>query len=354
MNGGLQHFPILIAYYCMGWAFCWQAIAELDWPLPRLVAITQGTKSPTDIANAGDGSGRIFIVEQAGRIRVLKEGVIHETPFLSIESRVRLGGEQGLLGVVFPPGFSQKQYFYVNYTAQPTGSTVVSRFRVAAHGNSALTDSEEIILTVPQPFINHNGGQIRFGPDGYLYIGTGDGGGSGDPTNQAQDPGSLLGKLLRINVEAGGQPYSIPNDNPFRTNPSFRSEIWALGLRNPWRFSFDLVSGDLFIGDVGQDKQEEIDFHEGGTPGGQNFGWPLNEGELSFRAAPNISGTPLSSPISTYSFFSTRSSVTGGFVFRGLGFPRMNGIYFFADIMSGRLYGLQRDDTGNIIRRIRE
>ena len=227
------------------------------WPQISLAVVAGGFAQPVHVTHAGDGSGRIFVVEQAGRIRILDNGVVLPVPFLDLASlnppRLVAGGEQGLLSVAFPPGFASKQYFYVNYTRAPDGATVVARYRVSA-GDANVADpaSEEVILTIPQPFSNHNGGQLAFGPDGYLYIGMGDGGSGGDPLNNGQTPGTLLGKLLRIDVESVAVPYGIPPTNPFLGMAGYRPEIWALGLRNPWRFSFDRGTGDLYIGDVGQ------------------------------------------------------------------------------------------------------
>lgn len=250
--------------------------AAVDWPTLRFTQIvTNIFTAPTCITHAGDGSGRLFIVEQAGRIRIIQSNSVLTLPFLDIASRIATGGERGLLGLAFSPGFSTNGQCYVNYTRTNDGAIVVSRFQITADPNLADQNSEQVLLTVPQPFANHNGGQIAFGQDGYLYIGTGDGGSGGDPQNRAQNPSTLLGKILRIDVESGVTPYAIPPDNPFVSAPPFGPEIWAWGLRNPWRFSFDRETGDLYIGDVGEGSREEINFQPAGSSGGQNYGWRL-------------------------------------------------------------------------------
>ncbi len=321
-------------------------------PLPQisLAVVAGGFVSPVHVTHAGDGSGRIFVVEQAGRIRILDNVAVLPTSFLDLASinppRLIAGGEQGLLSVAFPPGFAAKGHFYVNYTRAPDGATVVARYRVSA-GDANVADpaSEAVILTIPQPFANHNGGQLAFGPDGYLYIGMGDGGSGGDPQNNGQSPGALLGKLLRIDVESGAAPYAVPPDNPFVGVAGFRPEIWALGLRNPWRFSFDRGTGDLYIGDVGQNAFEEVDFQPAGSPGGQNYGWNIMEGDSCYP--PGTAGcnrTGLALPVFVYAHV-PECSVTGGHVYRGSAFPPLQGIYLFGDYCSGRIWGLRRNGT---------
>mgnify|MGYP001262301701 CR=1 FL=1 len=235
---------------------------------------------PVDLQHAGDGSDRIFIVEQAGVIRVFANtsSVATADTFLNIQNRVNdSGNEEGLLGLAFHPNFATNGYFYVNYTASNPRRTVVARYRVSANPNRADANSEFVLLTVNQPYENHNGGQLAFGPDGYLYIGMGDGGSGGDPQNNGQDRRGLLGDMLRIDVDnpAGGLNYGIPPDNPFVGNTSgYREEIYAYGFRNPWRFSFDFVTGWLWVGDVGQGSREEVDIVEKGL----NYGWRIMEG----------------------------------------------------------------------------
>jgi glucose/arabinose dehydrogenase len=319
-------------------------------PLPQisLAAVTGGFVSPVHVTHAGDGSGRIFVVEQAGRIRILENAAVLPTPFLDLASitppRLVAGGEQGLLSVAFPPGFTAKGYFYVNYTRAPDGATVVARYRVTA-GNANVADpaSEEVILTVPQPFANHNGGQLAFGPDGFLYIGMGDGGSGGDPLNNGQSPGTLLGKLLRIDVESGTAPYVVPPDNPFVGVAGFLPEVWALGLRNPWRFSFDRGTGDLYIGDVGQGSFEEIDFQAAGDLEGRNYGWNVMEGESCYPPGTvGCNRTGLALPVFVYAH-ALGCSVTGGHVYRGSAFPSLQGVYLFGDLCSTRIWGIRRN-----------
>lgn len=312
------------------------------WPKISLTQYASGLSQPVQITNANDGSGRLFVVQQGGQIRIVKNGVLQSEPFLDITSRVSCCGERGLLGVAFPPKYASKKYFYVNYT-DSSGDTVVARYYVTNNPDVANSNKQEVVLKVEQPYANHNGGQLAFGKDGYLYIGMGDGGSSGDPQNNAQNPASLLGKMLRIDVESGTAPYSIPPSNPFKNTPGYRAEIWALGLRNPWRFSFDRKTDDLYIGDVGQNAYEEVNFESSASKGGKNYGWKIMEASQCFESSTcNKKGLTL--PIAEYEH-SQGCSVTGGTVYRGQNYPNMNGIYFYGDYCSGRLWGLQR--SGN-------
>lgn len=288
--------------------------------------VASGFSRPVDIQNAGDGSGRLFVVEQAGVIRILQNDALVESPFLDIRDLVDDGGnEQGLLGLAFHPDYESNGYFYVNYTGEG-GDTVIARF--TASGNAADPNSRTVLLGVNQPFPNHNGGALAFGSDGYLYIGLGDGGAGGDPLGHGQNINSLLGKILRVDVN-GGDPYAIPPDNPFG------SEVFHYGLRNPWRISFDAATGDLWIGDVGQGQYEEIDYLGAGAKGGVNFGWNRYEGFHDYASGPNLNNhTP---PMFEYSH-DEGCSVTGGYVYRGA-MPEWQGVYFFADYCSGRLWG---------------
>jgi glucose/arabinose dehydrogenase len=245
-------------------------------PNIELVPMISGHNSPVAIAHAGDGTGRLFVTLQVGEIFIYDWSQLLPAQFLDIGSLITTGSERGLLSVVFHPNYSANGFLYVNYT-DLNGDTVIARYKVSADLNVVDTTSAAILLTLPQPIANHNGGQLQFGPDGYLYIGIGDGGDGGDPLNNAQNLDSLLGKVLRLNVDAGS-PYAIPPDNPFVGNPNAKQEIWALGLRNPWRFSFDQLTGDLFIADVGQDNFDEVDFQQAGSVGGENYGWRLMEG----------------------------------------------------------------------------
>ena len=316
-------------------------------PTVALEAAFTGFQSPVYITHDGEAS-HLFVVEKVGRIRLIENGAVQPAPFLDIADRVgSRGSEQGLLSVAFPSDYAAGGLFYVDYT-DLKGNTVVARYRRSANDpRQADPASEQKILQIDQPAPNHNGGQLQFGPDGYLYIGMGDGGGAGDPQDNAQNLGTLLGKILRIDVD-GGSPYRIPPDNPFVENPddpATLGEIWALGLRNPWRFSFDRGTRDLFIADVGQGSREEVDFQPAGSPGGQNYGWRLMEGTLCFNPSSNCNDGTLTLPILEYDH-SLGCSITGGYVYRGTRFPQIAGVYFFADFCSGKLWSLQQDPSG--------
>lgn len=301
--------------------------------------IVTGLTSPTHVTHAEDNSDRLFVVQQTGQIRTIFNGALQQTPFLDISDRLLSNGEQGLLSIAFPPGYASKGYFYAYYT-NLQGNNVVARYRLS-NANQADPNSEEIVLTIDhQPYSNHNGGQLAFGPDGYLYIGTGDGGGGGDPQNNAQNPNSLLGKILRIDVESGTRPYAIPVDNPFRSaTDGTRDEIWASGLRNPWRFSFDRLTGDLYIGDVGQSNVEEINFQPSNSAGGENYGWRRFEGNAPYTGSSSTAG--LTFPVGSYDH-TQGASITGGFVYRGVQ-SDLQGVYLYGDFANGKLWGLQRD-----------
>ena len=308
----------------------------------RTVQVASGIAGPTDIQNAGDGSGRIFVVQQSGVIRILKNGSVAGTPFLDIHSRTTGDGERGLLGLAFPPGFAQKQRFYVDYT-DLNGNTVIAQYRVGANADVADAASEIVLLRITQPFANHNGGQVRFGPDGYLYIAMGDGGSAGDPMRNGQNLGTLLGKLLRIDVESSPGQVRIPPDNPFVNTAGARGEIWAYGLRNPWRFSFDRATNDLWIGDVGQDAYEEIDLQPAASRGGENYGWNRMEGLHCYTAGCSTDGITL--PIAEYPHVEAACSITGGFRYRGSLSPGMRGTYVYGDYCNGRIWGLEWNGT---------
>jgi len=298
------------------------------------------------MTDAGDGSGRLFIVEQAGTIRISKDGVLRDAPFLDITNRVSFGGERGLLSIAFPPNFSALGHFFVQYT-DLSGNLAISRFSVTADPNLADPASETVVLSIDHPsFSNHNGGQLAFGPgDGFLYIGPGDGGGGGDPFENAQNPASLLGKLLRIDVTSEVTPYSVPPTNPFVADARYRPEIWATGLRNPWRFSFDALTRDLYIGDVGQDRYEEVDFQPAARRGGENYGWNTMEGLHCFKPAEGCSQDGLTLPVVEYDHSLGDCAIVGGLVYRGAANPAMQGIYFYGDWCSGRIWGL-RSNSG--------
>jgi glucose/arabinose dehydrogenase len=284
-----------------------------------------------DIQPANDGSGRLFIIEKLGYIRIYENGQLLEAPFLDITDRVNMGGnEMGLLGLAFHPDYEQNGFFYVNYTGAG-GHTRISRFQ--SSGNSADKNSETVLLLIEQPYQNHNGGALAFGPDGYLYAGLGDGGLAGDPHKNGQNINALLGKILRLDV-TNGNPYSIPADNPFGT------EVWAYGLRNPWRISFDRATGDLWIGDVGQNQWEEVDYLPKTWGGGANFGWSVMEGNHAYDSDPQ-SGMLL--PAVEYSHAEGGCSVTGGYVYRGT-IPEWNGVYLYGDYCSGKVWALIQVD----------
>ncbi len=319
---------------------------QIDWPAIGLTRLVGGINQPTHVTDAGDASGRLFIVEQGGTIRIFKDGVLLDRPFLDIRDRVLAGGERGLFSVAFPAGFSQGKHFYVYYTDR-SGNLAIARYFVTDDPDVADLASESILLAVDHSiFENHNGGQLAFGPnDGYLYIGTGDGGGAGDPLGNAQNPASLLGKILRVDVESGVDPYGIPSDNPFVGVDGYLPEIWALGLRNPWRFSFDAQTRDLYVADVGQDSYEEADFQPASSQGGENYGWNIMEGLHCFEPMEGRDPTGLTLPVAEYDHSQGDCSIIGGFVYRGMDFPGMQGIYFYGDLCSGRIWGLKNDGT---------
>ncbi len=305
----------------------------------RLLQIASGLTNPVDIQNAKDGTFRLFFVEQRGVIRVFRNGQLASAPFLDIAARIASGGERGLLGLAFPPEFARKQYFYVNYTNRQ-GNTVISRFPVTGNPDVADPSSEQILLTVTQPFANHNGGQLQFGPDGFLYIGLGDGGSANDPQGNGQNRRALLGKMLRVDVESDRAQMTAAPGNPFANDSSYDPRIWAVGLRNPWRYSFDRGTGDLWIGDVGQNRLEEIDVQPASSRGGENYGWVVMEGNECVRAGCDRTGFVL--PVQVYGR-SEGASVTGGYVYRGRRFPDLTGLYFYADYTNGRIWALRRD-----------
>lgn len=312
---------------------CFFAYSQL--PELELELFSEGYSEPLDIANCGDG--RLFIVERAGKIWISDpEGNKSAEPFIDMTAKVNsTGGEQGLLGLAFHPNYVNNGLFYVNYI-NAAGNTKISRFNVSAGDNNKADPlSEKVILKVKQPFENHNGGCIKFGPDGYLYIGLGDGGDAGDPYNNAQNPGQMLGKFLRIDVDSA-VPYAIPSTNPFINTAGYLPEIWALGVRNPFRWSFDRLTGDLWIGDVGQNRWEEVNLQPAGSAGGQNYGWDCKEGDHKFRPLSCESTAALTDPIAEYPHDGFDCTVIGGFVYRGTDYPNMYGKYIYTDFCSGR------------------
>ncbi len=309
---------------------------------------------PVGITHAGDGSGRLFVIERPGTIRVIEEDEVALQPFLDLTGIVRsTGSEQGLLGLAFPPGYSDVDgHFYVHYTTIAgngfaAGDSIVSRIPVS--NGIADPSGEEILLHVPQPLANHNGGQLAFGPDGFLYIAIGDGGGGGDPDGNGQNLNTLLGKLLRLDVEGGAPDYDIPADNPFAGPQNGLNEIWAYGLRNPWRFSFDRATGDLYIADVGQGRYEEINFQPAASPGGENYGWDTMEGRHCFTPMTGCDPTGLTLPVAEYPISGTADcAVTGGYVYRGDDHPALQGVYLYGDFCSGRIRGFRVPPDGEV------
>ena len=293
----------------------------------------------TFVGTAGDGSGLLYALRQQGFILIIgPDGSVGQEPFLAIDDRVRAGGERGLLGLAFHPDFESTGRFFVDYT-DVNGDTVVSEFGLGADG-AGNPDSERVLLHIDQPFSNHNGGMLAFGPDGYLYIGTGDGGSGGDPQGNGQNLDTLLGKILRIDVDAG-QGNAIPIDNPFAAGGGL-PEIWSYGLRNPWRFSFDRLTGAMFIADVGQNAWEEVDAEPAGS-GGRNYGWNIMEGERCYaKARCLVAGLTL--PVAVYPH-DDGCSITGGYVYRGSQFPALYGGYVFADYCTGTLWALDAQDA---------
>jgi glucose/arabinose dehydrogenase len=334
-----------------------------QWPAISVVVLATGFNQPTAIANGGDY--RLFVAERTGLIRIVeRDGSVRPLPFLDITNLVfSVGhGEQGLLGLAFHPDYPQTPYFYLNYTAvaaqsdlaTSNGATVVARFTVSDDPHRADPASKLELLTIPQPAGNHNGGDLQFGPDGYLYVATGDGGSGGDPWDNAQNRQSLLGKILRLDVNSGA-PYAIPSDNPFVGDAGTLDEIWALGLRNPWRLSFDRQQGDLFIADVGQNAREEVNFQPATSAGGENYGWRCYEG----NAAYNLSGC---GPTNAYVFpmydyphtnndnpADAGQSITGGFVYRGSQFPALTGHYIFADFVRSHVWLARPGESGWVV-----
>lgn len=299
--------------------------------------IARDLSKPVFITHSGDENGRLFIVEQTGRIRVIRKGVLQATPFLDLRSKISNGSERGLLGLAFHPSYRTNGKFYVNYTDKAGATVIAEYYRSATNASRAGTKSKTI-LRIPQPYANHNGGMIAFGPDGYLYVGMGDGGSGGDPGNRAQNTNLLLGKMLRLNVNSK-RAYNIPPSNPY-VGRAGHDLVWSIGLRNPWRFSFDRANGDIWIGDVGENRFEEINHVGVLTRGrGANYGWRQVEGNTCFNPATgcNLSGKTM--PVAVYGR-SGGCAVTGGYVYRGATFPDLSGVYLFGDFCSGRIWGL--------------
>jgi glucose/arabinose dehydrogenase len=313
--------------------------------------VAQGLTAPLYATSPPGDRERLYVVEQPGRIRVVEDGVLLPAPFLNLPNATSTGGGQGVLGLAFHPDHAANGLFYVYYTGPVAGGgradSILARFQ-ALSPYAADPASETVLLTQAQPYPNHNSGNLQFGPDGHLYVGMGDGGSQGDPGCRAQDGSTWLGKILRLDVDAPG-PYGIPADNPFVGDPAVRDEIWALGLRHPWRFSFDLQTGDLWIADVGQDALEEVDFAPTGGPGGANFGWRVMEStachdDTGCVPAPPPCGDPaLALPVHEYPHTEGRCAIVGGYVYRGCAIPDLFGTYFYADYCTARIWSFRYD-----------
>lgn len=312
-----------------------------------LTSVVSGLDEPVYLTAPPGDSTRLFIVEKAGVVRIFTNGALLDTPFLDISDRTTKGDEQGLLGLAFAPDYATSGRYFVSYTTTgggDAGHSVIARFEVSDNPDVSGTDETEI-LTVDQPFNNHNGGMITFGPDHMLYIGFGDGGDGGDPLETGQRLTDLLGSMLRIDVS--GATYTSPPDNPFINADESRDEIWNYGLRNPWRFSFDRSTGDLYIGDVGQGNYEEVDVVTAGDGGGQNFGWDDMEGNHCFEDNP-CAANPSIRPVLEYDHGGNRCAITGGYVYRGSAVPAVVGHYFYADFCSGTLRSFRHLPDGSI------
>ncbi len=362
-----MNFPILITMYRRRMVLCVVAVlalvglsgaavnAQEQQPFDPdsfnlgLELVAEGFNRPVQYLESPDESGRMFVVEQSGTVRIIAGGELLAEPFLDISGQISSDNEQGLLSIAFHPGFAENQTFFIDYT-DLDGNTRIERWTVdPADINRADPGTAQTILQVEQPAPNHNGGLLLFDPDGYLYIGLGDGGSQGDPDGNGQNTETLLGSILRIDVDStsGDQPYGIPADNPFANAEGGRPEIWAYGFRNPWRFSFDRETGDLFIGDVGQGDFEEVSLLPSGS-GDRNFGWNIMEGDSCYRT-DDCDQTGLVPPIFAYSHNESGCSVVGGYVYRGEEIESLVGVYMTADYCTGQLWGIGLDADGNWI-----
>jgi glucose/arabinose dehydrogenase len=309
--------------------------------------VASGFSSALFLTHAPNDRDRLFVVQQAGLVRIVKNGTTLGTPFLDVTALNSSGGERGLLGMAFHPDYDTNGWVFVNYTANG-GATTIARYTVSSNPDVINASSAQIILSISQPYSNHNGGDLRFGPDGYLYIGTGDGGSGGDPGNRAQNGLQLLGKMLRLDVD-NGLPYTIPPSNPFVGNANVKDEIWAIGLRNPWRFNFDSETGDMYIADVGQNSWEYVHVENGGSAGGLNYGWRIVEGTHCYNPSSNCNTTGLEMPVYEYThrFSPTfRNCIIGSEVYRGRSMATMSGRYFFSDAGSRELWSFRYDGVG--------
>ena len=328
-----------------------QALASGQLTVQKIVS---GLSSPIGVVNAGDGTGRLFVVERGGKVRIVTGKTLSSNNFLNIGSRIVSGGEQGLLGLAFHPDFATNRHVFVYYTRASDGDIVVARLTANAAGTSAPLSSEQILLTIDHStYSNHNGGSMAFGPDGYLYIGTGDGGDGGDPFENGQDTAELLGKILRLDVDGTGAGpnamYAIPGDNPF-VGQTGDDEIWAYGLRNPWRISFDSANGNLWIADVGQSRREEVNREPADSVGGRNYGWDVMEGSLCYEPSSGCDTSGKILPTAEYSH-ALGCSITGGYVYRGTTQRDLQGLYLFGDYCTGRIWTMSATGTSITQRR---
>ena len=343
ITGSLRRFAVRV---CALLSLATLAAASFSATAQRLALapVIDGPPEPTGIYSAHDQTGRLFLVSRIGVIWIYDGENMLATPFLDIRDRVNAANsEDGLHGLGFHPAYTTNGFFYLTYT-DLQGDSVVARFSVGMDPDVADPDSESILLEIDQPTPRHNVSQLQFGPDGFLYIGAGDGGQAGDPDDRAQDLGQLLGKILRIDVD-GGSPYAVPPDNPFTNVPGALPEIWAYGVRNPWRFSFDRLTGDLYIADVGESLWEEVNFQPAVSGGGENYGWRRMEGFHCFDPPSDCFDPTLTLPVLEYPH-GEECSITGGFVYRGAFFPHLHGLYFYADWCSGRIWAARRDGDG--------
>lgn len=324
----------------------WMAASTALAQSPQLAlqpVVAGGLDRPDGIVNAGDS--RLFIIQQSGTILIFDGTRLLPTPFLDVRALVSIDSERGLLGLAFHPHYRDNGFFFIYYTDR-NGDITLARYRVSpSSADRADATSATIVLTISHSqFANHNGGQLQFGPDGYLYLGPGDGGSQGDPFGHAQDRSQLLGKILRIDVDS--LPYRIPPSNPFVNTAGARPEIWAYGLRNPWRFTFDRETGDLWIADVGQNTYEEVDLQPRSSIGGENYGWRRMEGFHCFNPASGCQDPSFTMPILEYSHDGGACSITGGYRYRGTRYPRMRGMYFYGDYCSGTIWGATQQSDG--------
>jgi len=321
-----------------------QKLTPPSFPKVELQSVVDRLLQPVGVYHANDKSGRLFIMEQHGTIRIWRDGKLQKKPFLDIGDRIISGGERGLLGFVFHPNYKLNRRIFVNYTSPDRGlHTIISEFRMSANPDEVDRESERILLKIPQPYPNHKGGSLAFGADGFLYIGLGDGGGENDPQGHGQNLSSLLGKILRIDTDEG-IPYTIPPNNPFVGKEGAAPELWAVGFRNPWRFSFDSVSGLLYAADVGQDNREEINVIKKGL----NYGWNVMEGTICTPGVnPKCKKKGLTPPIYDYPH-SEGKSVIGGYVYRGAALPELRGVYIYGDFISGQIWGLRYNGSSLI------